>query len=279
MGSQKSSEFNWVKNSIWLDDWTRIIEPRTDWRAAAGPTRTAPPEVAGCFSAPRAQLRHALVGPNWAHGKRATKPRTEPGRAPAAAPGTAEPLPSIVRGWGSHQVRQRWTPEGDRGLWGTDLALGREGRRFQRSQDGDDSPEHGGQWPDSQDGEAGEAPRRSRAGGGALRAGALPGPGAGSPCGQGEVLLPAVILVLAVLPINTISACHLSSSACHAALKQDPVLPFAPSPVFSSFKTMTIITPMLVPRSSFRVKAITRSAASLSFLTAARCPLFVSDAL
>lgn len=100
-------------------------------------------------------------------------------------------------------------------------------------------------------------------------------PGAGSPRGQGRMLLPAVIFVLAVLPIYSISACGTSvkgSSACYARLKQDPALPFAPFPVFSSFRIITIMTPMLVSLSSFRVKAITRSAVpdNLSFLTVAR---------
>lgn len=86
------------------------------------------------------------------------------------------------------------------------------------------------------------------------------------------MLLPAVILVLAVLRINSISTCGTSaegSSACHTRLKQDPALPFVPSPVFSSFR---IMTPMLVPRSSSRVKATTPSAVpdNLSFLTVAR---------
>lgn len=89
------------------------------------------------------------------------------------------------------------------------------------------------------------------------------------------MLLPAVILVLAVLRINSISTCGTSaegSSACHTSLKQDPALPFVPSPVFSSFRIMTIMTPMLMPRSSSRVKATTRSALpdNLSFLTVAR---------
>lgn len=180
--------------------------------------------------------------------------------APAAAPGTAEPLPPVVR---------------ESGGWrGTDLALGRERRRFQRNRDEDGSPKHGGQRPDSRGrgkwGKGRGAPERAEE---PSRQGRCRCPGAGSPCGQGGLLLPAVISVLAVLPINSISACDTSvegSSACHARLKQDPALPFVPSPVFFQFQNND--NNDSDAHSSFGVKAITRSAVpdNLSFLTVAR---------
>lgn len=89
------------------------------------------------------------------------------------------------------------------------------------------------------------------------------------------MLLPEVISFLSALPVNSISAYDTSaegSRACHPRLEQDPMLPFAPSPVPSSCRIMTIMTLILVLRSPFRVKAVPRFAVpgSLSFLTVAR---------
>lgn len=93
------------------------------------------------------------------------------------------PLPSLSRpsvvARGSRKSRSDGPQRATGGVGGRE-------RRFQRNRDEDGSPKHGGQGPDSREGEAGEEARRSRPGGGARSAGALPVPGGGEPAWAGQ---------------------------------------------------------------------------------------------
>lgn len=229
-----------------------------------------PPEGTGCFPAPRVGARARPGRSQLSPGEAGNEAQDRGGGCASRGPGHGRASPVRHPRHGAAARPAATDPRGRPGVGGAGLA--RREKVSEESGPGRLTQARRAVARPSGRGQRHGAPGRAEE---PSRQGRCRCPGAGSPCGQGKVLLPAVISVLAVSPINSISACDTSvegSSACHARLKQDPVLPFAPSPVFSSFRIMTIMTPMLVPRSSFRVKAIPHSAVpdNLSFLTVAR---------